>query len=227
MVKRYGMLVDMNYCLGCGICVISCKQENYLPPNADDRPGIRGISWNQVLSITEGVYPELSRFTFPSHCAHCANPPCVKACPKVAININIDSAVLISSAKCNACVDQPDGVKACISACPYGAIQFNPKKNVVESCTFCSHRLASDSNAEPACVRACTGRCLTFGDLNDPSSKISIKIREAGNRIFVLKPEKGTEPSVKYIRPSRLNLGKLADFTFTEVLYGYKKQPGI
>ncbi|MDP2917049.1 MAG: 4Fe-4S dicluster domain-containing protein [Dehalococcoidia bacterium] len=227
MSKQYGILVDVAYCFGCGVCVIACKQENNLPPYADDKPGTIGTSWNQVLQISEGVYPDVSVHPFPLHCVHCENPPCAIACPKDAINRSEDGIVLISRGKCNVCVDQPGGVKKCIPECPYGAIQFSEEKGAVEACTLCAHRRGTGDEREPACVRACIGRCLTFGDLNDPDSKISRKIREAGKEVYVLKPDNGTNPSIRYIKPPGVSLEKIANLAKAVVMYGYKKQPHV
>lgn len=197
----------MDYCFGCGVCVVACKQENNLPPHTDDKPGTTGLAWNRVFSVTEGIYPNLINQFFHIHCMHCENPPCMPACPKNAINKQGNGVVLISSGKCDACKDQPDGVKRCIPACPYGAIQFNAEKGVAQACTLCAHRI--EAGLEPACVRACTGKALIFGDFNDPNSKVSKAIKEAGDRVFTLKPEKKAEPSIKYLRPKAVSSEKL------------------
>jgi tetrathionate reductase subunit B len=221
MTKRYGLLVDIAYCLGCGICVAACKQENNLPPETNDIqvPGMPQLAWNQVLSITEGSYPELRVNSLPSHCNHCENPPCLPACPKEAVSKRIDGIVLIAMDKCNACDDQPGQIKKCIPACPYGAIQFNTKKNVVETCTFCVHRI--EVGQEPACVRACLGRCLTFGDFSDSNSEVSQAAKKAGRRLFVLQPEKKTGPAVKYISPRGVDLKKISPLARAKPIYGY------
>ena len=51
MTKQYGIAVDIGACIGCGICVIACKQEHSLSPNIDDMPGTGGMAWNQVLGM--------------------------------------------------------------------------------------------------------------------------------------------------------------------------------
>lgn len=226
MSKEYGILVDVGSCIGCGVCVVACKQENALPPYIDDRPGTLGLAWNQVLQISEGVYPNLSRHCLHLHCMHCADPPCIEACPKEAIyKREEDGLVLIAKGKCDACVDQPEGIKKCLPACPYGAIQFSEEKGVVEACTLCVHRL--EVGLEPACVRACIARCLTFGDFDDPSSEVSQKVREAGNNIFVLKPEAGSKPSIRYIKPPGVSLDKLVCLDKAVVMYGFRKQAHV
>lgn len=222
MSKRYGILVDIGSCWGCGVCVVACKQENGLPPNIDDKPGTRGLAWNQVLRILDGIYPDLSGQYLYIHCMHCENPPCLEACPvDGAIYKREDGLVLIDKSKCDGCKDEPKG-PACIPACPYGALQFNDKKTVVEACTLCVQRL--NAGLEPACVRACLGRALTFGDFNDPDSNVSKGLRLAGDRVFILKPERRTEPSVRYIRPPGVSLEKVSRLDKTEVIYGFQKQ---
>lgn len=227
MSKDYGILVDVGSCIGCGVCVAACKQENDLPPYIDDRPGTIGLAWNQVLQISDGVYPDLSRHYLHLHCMHCARPPCVESCPKDAICKREDGIVLITGDKCNACEDQTEGIKKCIPACPYGAIQFSEEKGVVEACTLCVHRIDAGADLEPVCVRACIARCLTFGDFGDPDSEVSQKVREAGDNVFVLKPEEGSKPSVRYIKPPGVGLDQVARLDKAVVMYGFKKQPHV
>ena len=222
MAKQYGILVDIDSCIGCGVCIIACKQEHDLPPHTDDRPSTTGLAWNQVVQITDGKYPDISIEYLYVQCMHCAAPPCVQACPKDAIHKREDGIVLIAEAKCNACVDQPDGVKKCIPACPYGAIQFNEEKGAAQACTLCVQRI--DEGLEPDCVRACEANCLTFGDFNDPNSEVFKKMKEVGDRVFVLKPEKETNPSLRYIRPPKMRLDKVSSIDKAETVYGFKKQ---
>lgn len=220
--KQYGILVDLDYCLGCGVCVIACKQENDLPPFTDDKPYQEGTAWNQVLCTTEGTYPDLTQYYLPVHCMHCQSPPCIASCPKNAIYKQQDGILLIDGSKCNGCEDQQGSIKRCIPACPYGAIQFNERKGVAEACTLCMHRI--DDGSEPACVRACIGRCLYFGNLYDPESSIARKITEIGkDNIFTLNPEKGTQPSVQYIKPKNIDIKKVNQISAGMRIYGFRK----
>ncbi len=222
MSKQYGIAVDIGTCIGCGVCVIACKQEHNLSPGVDDVPGTTGIAWNQVLSMLEGTYPDLSMYYLPVHCMHCENPPCVEACPvEGALLKRKDGIVIINREKCDGCKGKPEGPR-CMPACPYGVIQFDAKKGVAEGCTLCAHRV--DAGLEPACVRACLGGTLFFGDLNDPNSKASKALKEAGDRVFVLKPEKGTNPSLRYIRPKGVSLKRVSNIARAKKLYGFEKR---
>jgi hypothetical protein len=52
---------------------------------------------------------------------------------------------------------------------------------------------------QPACVRACPTGARHFGDLADPSSKVSKLVKERGG--FDLLPEMGFKPVNKYLPP--------------------------
>jgi Fe-S-cluster-containing dehydrogenase component len=82
-------------------------------------------------------------------------------------------------------------------------------RGVVEKCTFCIHRIdaglekglmpGEDREATPACVNICPVAARTFGNLNDPNSRVSQLI--ASNPILRLRDDLGTETSVYYIPP--------------------------
>jgi Fe-S-cluster-containing dehydrogenase component len=57
------------------------------------------------------------------------------------------------------------GCKTCVSACPWGAPQWNSKTGKVEKCDYCMDRL--DAGLKPACVSTCTTGCLDFGTVED------------------------------------------------------------
>jgi Fe-S-cluster-containing dehydrogenase component len=54
------------------------------------------------------------------------------------------------------------GCKTCMSACPWGAPQWNPEKGKAVKCDYCKDRL--DAGLKPACVTLCTTHCLHFGE---------------------------------------------------------------
>jgi molybdopterin-containing oxidoreductase family iron-sulfur binding subunit len=87
---------------------------------------------------------------------------------------------------------------------------------VVEKCTFCHHRIQrlsdearlagrAPTDAElqrlPACAAACPANAITFGDLEDPDSRVSELARTA--RAFRLLEHLGTDPSVYYLDKDR------------------------
>jgi Fe-S-cluster-containing dehydrogenase component len=53
------------------------------------------------------------------------------------------------------------GCKTCVSACPWGAPQWNPEIGKVVKCDYCKDRV--DAGLKPACATICTTHCLHFG----------------------------------------------------------------
>jgi len=203
-MARWGMVFDLQRCIGCNACVIGCKQENSLPD---------GVLFTRTLSEEYGVYPTVNRVYIPTLCNHCEDAPCEKVCPSGATYTRDDGIVMVDSDKCIGC-------GSCAVACPYdqrnemsanlfkdglfgegeltpfeeqGYMRFTP--GMVTKCDFCSGRV--DEGLDPACVVTCPTDARIFGDLDDPDSKPSKLIREKGGRAPL--PEKNTKPKVYYV----------------------------
>jgi len=209
-VPHWGMVIDLNRCIGCETCAVACKVAHDLPD---------GVWWNRVLTVggngldvVAGSVEDPRAFALPLSCQHCADAPCVKACPTGATFRRPDGIVLVDAEQCIGC-------RACVQACPYGARTFigeaprhahvdfplgepaAPRhvRGVVEKCTFCADRL--DAGLEPFCVAVCPARARFFGDLSDPGSLVRRLIAERNAE--TLHPELGTRPSVYYIAPTK------------------------
>lgn len=192
MSKQYGILIDESRCIGCDACIVACKQENDLPAKLDDIPGTIGFSYIRVETIgPEGEYPDLSAMSYrPIMCMHCNHPPCMPACPEEAIFKRNDGIVLIEEQACTGC-------EACLEACPYDVVRMDHTRSIARKCTFCENLV--DQGLDPACVSACNGGALFFGDVSDADSDISRIIQENQEHCLKLKPEGGTEPSNYYL----------------------------
>ena len=81
----------------------------------------------------------------------------------------------------------------------------------MEKCTFCVQRIVeakdhakdegrkvADGEIRPACVQSCPTQALTFGDLNDPQSKVS-KLGHNERAYKVLDHHLNTQPAVTYL----------------------------
>ena len=175
---RYAMAIDTRKCVGCGDCVVACQMENDVPI---------GYCRDWVVESTTGIYPQLETEFRSERCNHCENAPCVRCCPTGASHIVEGGIVLVTPEKCIGC-------GACIASCPYDARYTHPD-GYVDKCTFCVHRVRQGQ--QPACVEVCPTKCMYFGDLDDPNSEISQKLKE--RKYKVLTPEAGTKPHVYYL----------------------------
>lgn len=185
MPKRYALVIDLEKCIGCHTCTVACKLEN----------GIEDGSWITVRTVggggmdtPGGEWPNLSMHYEPRPCMHCAEPPCIDACPIGAITRRDDAVVLVDRELC-------DGCGICVAACPYDVFLTDPDTGVVSKCTLCSHRI--DRGLDPFCLICCQGEAIFFGDLADPESEVA---GLAGrDDAFVLLPDAKTSPGVRYL----------------------------
>lgn len=166
---KYGMVIDLDSCTGCGACAVACGSENNVYTRQDESDKVRSINWIRIHQLDNGKpFPENRTIHMPMPCMHCdKNTPCVEVCPVSATTI--DEAGGIVSQIPSRCI----GCRYCIAACPYHSRSFNwwdpwptndkdarqlamglnpevsPRtRGVVEKCTFCHHRLmAARANA--------------------------------------------------------------------------------
>ena len=184
MGKRYGLVIDLDRCIGCQTYRIACKVEHELDTGSAIRVDTIGGKYPDTPS---GIYPNLSMYWLPVPCMHCDEPSCMDACPEEAIYKRKDGLVLVDEDKCTGC-------QVCIDVCPYNVITYDDNRDVIWKCTLCHHRI--DEGLEPFCVICCEDEALFFGDLNDPESQVSKLITQ--KKAYILKPEKGTAPAVYY-----------------------------
>ncbi|MFV1984450.1 MAG: sulfate reduction electron transfer complex DsrMKJOP subunit DsrO [Thiohalomonadales bacterium] len=181
--KRWAMVIDLQRCIGCQACTVSCHIENQAPIG-------QFRTTVSEYEVTDALSGKVSHFTLPRLCNHCENPPCVPVCPVSATYQRKDGIVVVDSDRCVGCA-------YCVQACPYDARFINPITGTADKCTFCTHRL--DANLLPACVESCVGGARNIGDLNNPDSEINKLLNDNKGDIKVLKPEMNTDPHVYYI----------------------------
>ena len=184
--RRLAMVIDLRKCYGCHSCSIACKSEFNVP---------LGVRRSQVETIDKGAYPDVKRSFLPRLCNHCANPSCVSICPTKPKASHRDEEKGLVDIHEELCI----GCNMCIPACPYGVRFSHPVKNIVNKCDFCIHRV--EGGVVPSCVNTCPSNARIFGDLNDSNSEVSRLV--ATNKVQVLKPGLGTEPSVFYIETDK------------------------
>ncbi len=181
--KRYAMVINLDKCIGCHACQVTCKAEHDIP---------FGAFRCTIQTIQSGHYPDIKKFFLPRICNHCENAPCIDSCEeKDAIYRTPEGIVLINCKNC----DSQTECKKCYEYCPYDAIDINPLTGKPEKCDFCYSRLIRGE--DPVCAKSCMGKAITFGDINDKDSEISGILKR--RQIKALNPEHGTSPLVFYL----------------------------
>ena len=201
---KLGLVIDLDTCVGCHACVISCKgwnTENYGAPLSDQDPygsDPSGTFLNRVHSYE--VQPDngsAQLIHFPKSCLHCDDAPCVTVCPTGASYKRAEDGIVLVNE--DACI----GCGLCAWACPYGAREMDAAAKVMKKCTLCVDRIYNNNldpqDRVPACVRTCPSGARHFGDLGDETSAVSLLVAERGG--FDLMPEQGTKPTNKYLPP--------------------------
>lgn len=144
---RYRLTIIKEDCCGCHACEVACKQEH-------------GLGIGPRLIRVE----EKSPFFIPLYCRHCAKPPCREACPVAAIERDDRGRVLIKEEECIGC-------RECVTACPFGAMQFDEARETAVKCDLCWERTAHGS--APACYLVCPTRCIVWGETPDLLDRIA------------------------------------------------------
>ena len=49
VTQKYGMVIDLDKCTGCGSCMVACMAENNVPFREDETDKLKSITWMRVL----------------------------------------------------------------------------------------------------------------------------------------------------------------------------------
>ena len=210
MTGKKAFLIDVDKCTGCSLCIIACKDEHVesaYPPWTRPQPDT-GHFWIAVRALERGRTPRVRMSYLPLLCQHCANAPCIKACPEGAIKTRTDGLVWIDPVTCTGC-------GLCREACPYDVIYANRELGIAQKCTGCAHRV--DDGALPRCADVCPHDAIVF---DDEAGRVFTDAGR-GQPLAVYHPEYKAQPRV-YWRglPKPWIAGTLVDAVSDEVIPG-------
>jgi molybdopterin-containing oxidoreductase family iron-sulfur binding subunit len=224
--NAWGMVIDLDSCIGCNACVAACTAENNVPVVGKEQVEVgREMHWLRIARYYTGDVDAPDSVFQPVPCMHCEDAPCEMGCP---VHATTHSPEGVNQMVYNRCI----GTRTCSSYCPYKVRRFNfldyrtppdspdqavhnpevtlRSRGVMEKCTYCTQRIEAahamadkenrrlrDGDVVTACQNACPTKAITFGNIKDPNSDVA-RLRRDG-RHYVLLEELGTRPRTTYL----------------------------
>jgi len=224
--NAWAMSIDMNSCTGCNACIIGCYAENNIAVVGKQQVRIgRNMQWLRIDTYFEGDLAAPRAHFQPMTCQHCENAPCEQVCPVGAtvhtpegLNTMVYNRCVGTRYCSNNC---PYKVRRfnflLFSDYETESLKLgrNPdvsvrSRGVMEKCSYCVQRITAarieadkenraiaDGEVVTACQQACPASAITFGNLNDPQSRVA---RLHGDqRTYQVLADQNTRPRTRYV----------------------------
>jgi len=246
----WGMVIDLNKCIGCNACSVACYAENNLPVVGKEKfEKGQAMHWLRIERYWDepdlgesrvSEYQHHGASYVPMMCQQCNAATCEPVCPVAATYHTPDG---LNAQVYNRCI----GSRYCSNNCPYRLryfnfysyyedawpaplhMQLNPDlsvrdKGVMEKCTFCVQRIRTVKDKAKMDDRpVMDGEIQTACMQTCPTTAIKF-----GDMLNLHSPEKAQPTDVSQLwRKHQVELGKHTQNKQNKDLRGYRIHEGL
>ena len=177
--KKWGLVIDVTRCDGCGSCLLSVKDEytgNDYPGYAAVQPK-EGVNWLWLKEVEQGHGTKIKMDYIPVMFPHNRNFKLsdIPGAPEGSVYVRPDGLTVIDPVKAKGC----KAIYEYFEKVAPGTVFWNEELQLPQKCTMCAELMDDPDypGKEPRCVEACPNQALVYGDLDDPKSEISKLIK--------------------------------------------------